>query len=45
MVSEPDTELSANKDTSPQGEWITRSHIGWRRERNIVYKSEANDDT
>ena len=26
------------KTLSPGGEWIVRSHIGWKREQNILYK-------
>ena len=39
MVSEPDTGRCANEDTGLQGGWIVRSHVGWRWEQNIPYKS------
>ena len=35
MVSKPDTGKYASEDSGPQGRWIVRSHVGWRRERNI----------
>ena len=38
MVSEPDTGRCANEDTGLSRGWIVRSHIGWRRERSILYK-------
>ena len=38
IVSEPVTERCASEDAGPQGGWIVRSHIGWRRERSIPYK-------
>ena len=38
MVSEPDTGWYASEDAGPPKEWIVRSHIGWRRERNIPCK-------
>ena len=34
MVLEPDTERCASEDAGPQGRWIVRSYIGWRREQN-----------
>ena len=39
MVSELDTEQCASEDAVSPGEWIVRSHIGWRGKRNIPYKS------
>ena len=39
MVLEPDTGLCASEDNGPQEGWIVRSHIDWRGERNISYKS------
>ena len=39
MVLEPDTEWCASGDVGPQGWWIVRSHIGWKEERYIPYKS------
>ena len=38
MVLELDTEQCASKDAGSQRGWIVRSHISWRRERNIPYK-------
>ena len=38
MVSEPDTERCANKDTRSPRRWIMRSHVGLRVEQNISYK-------
>ena len=29
---------SVSKDARPRRGWIVRSHIGWRGERNILYK-------
>ena len=37
MVSKPDTEWCASEGAGPQGEWIVRSHISWREERNTRY--------
>ena len=34
---EVDTGWCASKDAGPQRRWIVRSHISWRRERNIPY--------
>ena len=39
MVSELDTERCASKNAEPQERWIVKSHISWRGERNIPYKS------
>ena len=30
---------NASKDVGSQRGWIVRSHIGWREERSILYKS------
>ena len=38
MLLEPDTGRCVNEDVGSQGEWIVRSHISWREERNIPYK-------
>ena len=38
MVSESDTDQCDSEDVGLQGEWIMRSHIGWRGERNILYE-------
>ena len=38
MVLELDTGQCASEDVGLQGEWIVRSHIGWRGERRIPYK-------
>ena len=38
-VSESDIERCANEDVGSQVGWIVKSHIGWRWERNIAYKS------
>ena len=39
MVSEPYTRQCASKDFGPPEKWIVRSHIGWKREQRIPYKS------
>ena len=38
MVSKLDTRWCASEDAGPQKEWIVRSHIGFRGERNILCK-------
>ena len=37
-ASKLDTERCTSEDAGPQEGWIVRSHIGWRGERNILYK-------
>ena len=39
MALELGFERCASEDIGPQREWIVRSHIGWRGEQNIPYKS------
>ena len=39
MVSELDTGQCASEDAGPPRGWIVRSHIGWRGEQSIPYKS------
>ena len=39
MISEPNIERCAIKNAGSTKGWIVRSHIGWREERNILYKS------
>ena len=41
MVWKLGIERCASEDAG-QGGWIVRSHIGWREERNIAYKSCGN---
>ena len=39
IILELDTGWCASEDIGPPRGWIVRSHVGWRGERNIVYKS------
>ena len=39
MVLEPDTGRCVSEDAGPLKGVIVRSHIGWRGERSIPYKS------
>ena len=38
MVSELDNGWCASENVGPQRGWIMRSHVGWRGDRNILYK-------
>ena len=38
IVPELDIERCASEDARPPRRWIVRYHIGWRGERNILYK-------
>ena len=37
MISKLNTGACVSEEAGPQGEWIVRSHIDWRGERNIPY--------
>ena len=40
MVSKSVLERCANEDVGSSRGWIVRIHVGWRGERNILYKDE-----